>query len=189
MPTGIFDRPDVRLVLDVGGGTGAFAEAVWRTYGDRIVAMTGHLWAAENDRKYGHQFPLSATLSARGHVGVMVDMFSFFPFGESSLDVVFTSWTFHTGFPRSTLLEVHRVLRPGGYFLIRQLPGTDANLQFVRELGAGLGWELIYDENRCPLGHNRDNSRVLAFRMPLPPTWLARDFDEHMRQRMALSRL
>ena len=48
-PIGIFGRADVRLVLDVGGSTGAFAEAVHRRHGDRVLVVTSQLWAAEND--------------------------------------------------------------------------------------------------------------------------------------------
>ena len=118
--------PQVRLALDLGGGTGAFAEAVFRWHGDRVVVMTGQLWSVENDAQYGKQFPQVGVLAARGHVGVIMDMYSFLPFGESSLDAVHTSWTFHRGYPRTTLcaplitaptLASNSGLRPCSYAL------------------------------------------------------------------------
>ena len=36
---------------------GAFAEAVHAIHGDRVLVLTGQLWAAENDARYNRQFP------------------------------------------------------------------------------------------------------------------------------------
>ena len=229
-PLGLFSRGDVRLVLDVGGGTGAFAEAVHSVVGDRIVVLTGLLWAAENDLKCarrhavlsctgmelcdrvasenalvlicscsplptltlacwcadGTQFPQVGLLAARGFAGVIMDMYSFFPFGESSLDVVHTSWTFHDGYPITTLYEIHRVLRPGGYFALRQMPGTGAHLHTVREFALANGWTIVSDRRGCeyirPGTGDRKAERkvlkdtVIVFRMPMPTAWRNRTF-------------
>lgn len=175
-PLGIFKRADVRLALDVGGGTGAFAEAVYKWHGDRVLVMTSQLFATENDVKYSLQFPQAGILAARGHVGVMFDMYSFFPFGESTLDVVHTSWTFHTGFPRTTLYEIFRVLRPGGYLIIRQMANTQVVLPPVRKFAAEHNWTTVFDKMGCSFDKGGVVSQsikdtVLAFRMPLPQTW------------------
>jgi SAM-dependent methyltransferase len=174
-PLGIFKRPDVRLVVDLGGGTGAFAEAVFKWHADRVVVVTTQLLAAENDHTYGHQFPQVGTLAARGYLGVTMDLYAHFPFGESSLDAVHTSWTFHNGFPRTTLYEVHRVLRPGGYFIIRQMANTQGGLRLVRRFGSAMNWTIIHDKLGClvrlPRHSKPFGDTILVFRMPLPPTW------------------
>ena len=41
-PAKVFERPDVRLVLDVGGANGAFARHLHSRFGDRIVVVTGN---------------------------------------------------------------------------------------------------------------------------------------------------
>ena len=52
-------------IVLVGGGTGAFAEAVYSWHGDRVVVMTSQLFATENDNKYKTQFPQAGILAAR----------------------------------------------------------------------------------------------------------------------------
>lgn len=42
---GVFERPDVRLVLDIGGASAAMAQALHDTFGDRIVTITGAFWS------------------------------------------------------------------------------------------------------------------------------------------------
>ena len=44
-------------------GTGSFAESVFKWHGDRVIVITGQLWAAENDAKYSRQFPQVRTAS------------------------------------------------------------------------------------------------------------------------------
>jgi len=188
-PMGIFDRADVRLVLDIGGGTGAFASAVFKRHGDRIITITGQLYAAENDGRYNNKiFPLNGFLAARGLPGVIVDMFGFFPFGESTMDVIHTSWTYHHGFPRTTLFEIQRVLRPGGYFLLRMMPGFRAHMPALRDFAKSQGWVVLADRDKCRAGFLRGHSdanasqfaitdTVMAFRMPLPANWMATTYD------------
>ena len=188
-PMGIFDRADVRLVLDIGGGTGAFAAGLFRRHGDRILTITGQLYAAENDGRYNHKvFPLTGFPAARGFPGVIIDMFGFFPFGESALDVVHTSWTYHGGFPNEVLFEIHRVLRPGGYFILRMTPTFTRFMQNLRQFAASQGWVVLADKDHCRAGFMRGHSHanasdfaktdtVMAFRMPLSPSWIARTYD------------
>ena len=92
-----------------------------------------------------------------------------------------TSWTFHTGFPKATLYEVHRVLRPGGYFIIRQMMNTEMFLEPVRRCAKQLNWTTLLDSKGCKVEekfHAYDTVRdtVLVFRMPLPPLWKHRVF-------------
>ena len=67
---------------------------------------SGYLWATEVDHYNGVQFPSAQVLAARGFAGVAMDAYSYFPFGESTLDLVHTSRVYHTGYPRTTLYEV-----------------------------------------------------------------------------------
>ena len=166
----------MRLALDVGGGTGAFAEAVYNWHGDRVVVMTSQLFATENDNKYKTQFPQAGILAARGYVGVMFDMYSFFPFPESTLDVIHTSWTFHMGYPRTTLFEIHRVLRPGGYLIVRQMANTQIELVNLRDFAKAHNWTTVFDKTGCTFdksggGISNLKDTILAYRMPLTVNW------------------
>ena len=73
----------------------------------------------------GSPAPFHQVNALNGLATVAFDIYSFYPFGESTLDVVHTSWAYHDGVPRRTLLEINRVLRPGGFFVIRQIGGKD----------------------------------------------------------------
>ena len=41
---GIFERPDVRLVLDIGGATAGMAQGLHWEFGDRLLTITGAFW-------------------------------------------------------------------------------------------------------------------------------------------------
>jgi hypothetical protein len=50
--------------------------------------------------------PFMQLIAARGFPTVAVDIYSFFPFGESTFDVVHTSWVYHSGFTRHAIMEM-----------------------------------------------------------------------------------
>ena len=152
--------------------------------------------------RFGHEFPLTGVLASRGFLGVVMDMYSYFPFGESTLDVVHTSWTFHHGFPLTALYEFHRVLRPGGYLIIRQMATHigESSLASVRQFAQSLNWTTLLDLKGCSVPRADDSQvrrappakpaaatreildTVLAYRMPVPSRWeqgLERATEQH----------
>ena len=56
------------------------------------VVITANFWANADQ---GSHAPFHEFIAMRGFPTVAFDMYSFFPFGESSLDVVHCSWNFH----------------------------------------------------------------------------------------------
>lgn len=42
---GIFERPDVRLVLDIGGASAAMAQVLHDIFDDQIITITGSFWS------------------------------------------------------------------------------------------------------------------------------------------------
>ena len=44
-PSGILERSDVRLIVDVSGGTAAFAAGVQALSGDRLVTLTTNIFS------------------------------------------------------------------------------------------------------------------------------------------------
>ena len=115
-PDHIFDRSDVRLVLDLGASTGGLALSLYRHYGDRIVTVSATLIVASEAGAFqSHPPPFLQTISARGFPTVALDLYSYFPFAESTFDVLWTSWAYTSGFTRQSILEMYRVVRPGGF--------------------------------------------------------------------------
>ena len=100
----MFDRPDVRLVLDLGAGNGNLAVSLFRRYGDRIITVSATLIVAAEAGPLSP--PFMQLIAARGFPTVAVDIYSFFPFGESTFDVVQTSWVYHSGFTRHAIMEM-----------------------------------------------------------------------------------
>ena len=172
-PSGVFGRDDVRLVLDVGGSTGGFARSVRARHGDRVVTITANFWVHAEGvgrrRREAHHHngtaaasrgaqgnaplelaPFHQYLGAHGYPSVAFDMYSYFPFGEGALDVVHSSWAYHDGVPRTTLFEVARVLRPGGFFVLRQM--KELTLRRVHAYAKLLGWRLVHAVRGCNLG-------------------------------------
>jgi SAM-dependent methyltransferase len=104
IPDHVFDRPDVRLVLDIGAGNGNLAVNLFRRYGDRIITVSTTLIVAAEAGTLTP--PFMQLIAARGFPTVAVDIYSFFPFGESTFDVVHTSWVYHSGFTRHAIMEM-----------------------------------------------------------------------------------
>ena len=124
----VFERQDVRLVFDLAGSVGAFAEALHHYYGDRIVCITGDSFittSVAGKRGANLEWPSQRILAAKGLPSVMIDGASFLPFGESTLDALHTSWFFHHGVPWTTLWEMYRVVRPGGFLILRSFPAWE----------------------------------------------------------------
>ena len=157
-PAGVFAPPDLRLILDVGGATGGFAAAVHRKLGDRVVVTTANFWLSVD---HGHYAPMSEYLAQRGFPTVMLDQYAVLPFGDSTLDMVHSSWAFHDGIPRATLYEIHRVLRPGGWLVLRSTDGSV--LEGMRQFAREARWT-IEAESRTPAC----SGRLTVVRMPTP---------------------
>jgi ubiquinone/menaquinone biosynthesis C-methylase UbiE len=106
-------RPGHRL-LDVGAGTGSFAVLVARTHPD--VRVTG----VDGDPK---ALALAGRKAQAAGAAVRFDqaLGSALPYPDASFDRVVSSLVFHHLTPddkRATLREIHRVLAPGGSFLL-----------------------------------------------------------------------
>jgi len=144
IPDHVFDRPDVRLVLDIGAGNGNLAVNLFRRYGDRIITVsTTLIVAAETVPTLPP--PFMQVIAARGFPTVALDIFSFFPFGESTFDVIHTSWVYTSGFTRHAIMEMYRVLRPGGYLIHTvwdKMASTRGTL-LLESLAAKMNWKLL----------------------------------------------
>ena len=80
-------------------------------------------------------YPLSQYAAARGMPTVMFDKDSFLPFGDSTFDAIHSSWSYHTGFSRATCYEFYRVLRPGGFLVLRSIAAARHTLDLVLAFG------------------------------------------------------
>jgi len=145
---GVFERPDVRLVLDIGGATAAFAHAIHDQFGDTIVTMTGAFWSSLMDGGYNHIAPVAQFGAARGFPVVMVDAMGYLPFAENTLDVIHSSWVYHGGVPTATVYEFYRVLRPGGFLVLRQSINSAGTFGHIKKIAAKEGWRL-HREGGC----------------------------------------
>ena len=177
----LFKRGDVRLVLDLGGSTGSFCSEVHHSFGDRIVCITGEMLFPPPNREHERKLLWSPhqVSAARGLPSVVVDAMSYLPFGESTLDVLHSSWLFHTGVPPLALYEVYRVLRPGGYFIIR-LPWNplksmngQAATEMAREAYKHLTEEAakLYMRKIFFAGAVGRAGSMIVFQMPVSEEW------------------
>ena len=121
-------RSDVRLVLDIGGAAGSFARGVRSRYGDSKIVVTGNRYIEDDHHLI---YPFASYIAARGFPTAMFDKDSFLPFGDSSWDVVHSSWSYHSGFSRATLHEFYRVIRPGGFLMLRAIAAARHTLDNV----------------------------------------------------------
>ena len=147
----VFERPEVRLVLDVGAGSGGFATSLYRTYGDRIITVSANVMA---DPGGIGPAPFHQLLAMRGFPTVALDADSFFPFGESTFDVLHASWVYHYGYSRTTLLEMYRVIRPSGYLILNTWDGN-ANphgwgSSRIKSFARRMNWKLLHHAFKNP---------------------------------------
>lgn len=87
------------------------------------------------------------------------------------------------GYPRTTLYEFHRVLRPGGYLIIRQMgPNPASTLVGVHKFAAKYNWTTVFNKPGCHVEEamgrvHMSKDTILAFRMPLPAVWKQTAYD------------
>lgn len=116
-------------------------------FGDRIVTVSATLMAAGEvfGQEQGLAPPFLQTISARGFPTVALDLYSFFPFAESTFDVVHSSWAYTGGFTRLTILEMYRILRPGGYMIHNVWDGVAGShgTLLLEEMAQTMNWTLI----------------------------------------------
>ena len=143
VPVGV-GSPSVRTLLDLGAGTGALAEVLWRKYGVRGAVGISRDWAG---------LPFMETMGSRGVLGVEADIFAPLPFPPASFDVVHSSFSGPRYAPSPAafdafFVEVDRVLRPGGFVVFTHwmldggmLDGhiDDVEARFL-EIAARLRW-------------------------------------------------
>jgi hypothetical protein len=172
MKAKVFERQDVRLVFDLAGSTGTFCGSLHDFYGDRIVCITGDTFATPQKPRPGQdpdiEWPAQRIVAARGLPSVMIDAVSFLPFGESTLDALHTSWFFHHGVPWTSLWEMYRVLRPGGFLIMRSFPAwmTFKMWPLYLEWAKSMRMRNVFFANAGSIGS------IQIFQMPLTKEWL-----------------
>ena len=77
----VLDRPDVRLVLDVGAAVGWWAADIHSMFGDKIVTVSANIMGQPGPAGLA---PFHQLIASRGFPTVALDMYSFFPFAEST---------------------------------------------------------------------------------------------------------
>jgi len=162
MHTGIFSRPDVRLVLDIAGSSGNFAHAANKAVGDgKLITITGNMYSMQDHHLH---MPFNEYISARGYPSVLIDMYSYFPFSDNTFDLVHSSWAYHDGFPRATLHEITRVLRPGGWLVLRSM--NDWTLNEVIQFATDYAWPFCAKNSQLGVPRSHVNGEVLWCQAP-----------------------
>ena len=96
----------VRLVLDIGAGGGSLGLLLHRKYGVQTLSTAFADW------------PYCEYIGERGGLCAYLDAMEPMPFAKFTFDVVHTAWVLHATTVeqlRVSMLEQHRVLRPGGW--------------------------------------------------------------------------
>lgn len=114
------------------------------------------------DGGYDQIAPVAQHAAARGFPVVMVDAMGYLPFAENTLDVVHASWVYHTGIPTSTIYEMYRVLRPGGYLILRQSIGFEKVKNQLKHIAFKEGWRLHMPSFICAT-----HGGIIAYQMPI----------------------
>ncbi len=113
-----------RDILEIGCGTGAFAERLAAEHPDATVVAT------DQSQRF------VALTAARGVVAQVADATDL-PFADASYDLVIAMWMlYHVPDLDRTLAQVRRVLRPGGRFLA-VTNGDEHVADLRREAGDG----------------------------------------------------
>lgn len=112
------------------------------------------------DAAYNRMAPVAQIAAARGFPVVMVDAFGFLPFAENTIDVIHSSWVYHGGVPTATIYEFYRVLRPGGFLILRQSINYDATFRHVKAVARKEHW-LLHHEGVCGT-----HGAVIVWQMP-----------------------
>lgn len=104
------DPGDIRVILDIGGGTGRFATALSDVFdADVICVDRSRTMLAEAQR-----------IIRSGRVQLVCGRAEQLPAGEGSFGLAFMSMVYHhLANPNDALRECRRVLRGGGYLCIR----------------------------------------------------------------------
>ncbi len=139
LPSAGFLRSGTGRVLDIGAGTGRSAIMVLRAR-PQATLVASDLFGDSFDRHFGHegspQARLKANLEAAGVAGratiETADMRKL-PYAPESFDAIVSAYAMdHVGREgaRQSLAEAHRVLKPGGDFLL-MLVGNDGWMKFA----------------------------------------------------------
>ena len=127
----------VRNGLDVGAGGGSLSLLLRRRY---EVAILNLVYA---------ELPYCEYITERGGLCAYITAFASFPFSKFSFDFVHIAWLFHmfSGANLVThLMEVHRVIRPGGY-LWWEGGFSYAQRETVRDWSVALGYAVLWEES------------------------------------------
>lgn len=110
-------------VADVGAGTGLFTYLF-----ARAVGPTGQVIAVDVSRPFMERLAARARAQRLDNVRTVVNWQDSVGLPPASVDLVFTSDTYHHfEYPRATLASIHRALKPGGTFVVidfQRIPGV-----------------------------------------------------------------
>ncbi len=111
-------KKEISLMVDLGCGTGRFLNFLEKTFSCKIIAIDPSkkmLAEARKKIKNNHKIKLIQAPAEQ------------IPLKDNSVDMVFISLAFHTfNNPNKAVAEVKRILKPGGYAVIRQ-PTKETN--------------------------------------------------------------
>eukprot|EP01033_Poteriospumella_lacustris_P011870 gene11870-8464_t len=99
----------VRLVLDLGSGGGSFGLVMNAMYNTQSLSVAYPDW------------PYCEYITERGGLCMNLDAKRPLPFAKHSFDLIHAAWLYHSFSPeplQSLMLDVNRMLRPGGYLWI-----------------------------------------------------------------------
>lgn len=168
-------RIDAGKVLEIGCGTGSFAQDVRRLVGARVLATDA-------------SHAMVTATSARG-VTALAARAEALPLGDDAVDAVCAMWMlYHVPDLTATLVEIRRVLRPGGVFIaatngerhtadLRAAAGLPpARTQFTSENGgAALSAQfaqVVRHDHRSTM--RADHGRAVAYVASFDPAAAAR---------------